>query len=1161
MRTTTSPRSSAPTLAVAVAVMACLTQAACHRRPTAETPASAVPDGELATIVLSLTTVPSDVACVRVIVAGNQTVARTFDVTPGQPATLTASGLPLGAATVYEETFGAACSSVHANLAATWVSEAPVPVVLRSGQETQVAVVLRRPARLRVTGDFREGAPTLSFVPGNASFGDVAVGTFSADLTFTITNMTANTLPASVSFTGPDAAHFVVVSGSCTSLIPGASCAVVTRFLPISTGSKMAELTVVGSGAGAAVVGNGISALGITLEPRSMEFPDVEVGAASAPYTFTARNRASIPLPLPIAVTGAEAAHFQIAQGGTCVANGTLAPAGTCTILVRFAPTTAGNKCADLTAGQPAGTAGMCGLGVTATRATITPPSASFGQVAVGVPSDPVTFTVRNDTGGSIALAPGITGADPGQFSLTAASTCNGLAQLLPGSSCTLIVRMLPTSAGPKSATLSANSATSATLSGTGFAGGGAAFTPGMKDFGEVVANQRVSPVHLFTLTNLGSGSMQVSLGFTGADAGHFRIVDGGTCPFVPHLPPGQSCTVATMFLPSSGGPKTAFLAALPSFGTAAVSGTGISGTGFVFNPTSFNFGEGVVGAMTSPIATFTVTNHRAQDTSLALGLTGADATHFRIVPGGSCENITRVGPGESCTVNTRFAPASTGVKTAALTAGPAGGAAPLTGTGISESGFVFDPTSVAFGSGFVNVIGPPVVVTVMNAAPTTRSMQLGFSGANADQFRIFAGGTCDTRTSLGAGESCTTRVAFAPTSAGAKSGALTVFPSMHTAPLTGNGVVGTGVVFNPPSFAFGEVVIRNFSPPTTFTVTNTRPGAITPSFTTTGTDAGDFLIVDGGTCFPGVRLNPGASCTVAVRFGPGSMGSKSAALTAGPDHGSAPLTGTGLRTAGIFLEPASVAYGVVGLGSGSTVQLTATNGTTGRLPLSSSFSGPDASQFVRVRPGTGTCENLPDLAGGASCTLDVRFQPTTVGAKTTTLAFGAGPPATLSGTAVVSAIGNLVVRDTATTNPPAGTDGIANSTQWSIQQDFRIGPAAFGDRSATISALGSGPLAGKPWIRTAADSKNFAGAPLATFTVTGRFVYLLVDDRHNVPATGKPAWLDASYTDQGYNAVIAEGTTPRPYSVWRRSVASGSTVTLPTIASAVAPCYLVVVE
>jgi glucose/arabinose dehydrogenase len=158
--------------------------------------------------------------------------------------------------------------------------------------------------------------------------------------------------------------------------------------------------------------------------------------------------------------------------------------------------------------------------------------------------------------------------------------------------------------------------------------------------------------------------------------------------------------------------------------------------------------------------------------------------------------------------------------------------------------------------------------------------------------------------------------------------------------------------------------------------------------------------------------------------------------------------------------------------------------------------------------------------------------------------------------------ISNLVVRDTATTNPPAGTDGIANSAQWSIQTNFANNVVAFGDRTVKVTTVptAANGLLGKSWIRTAADSKNYAGTPLATFTVGGTFVFLAIDNRHNGTGT-KPAWLDATWIDQGYDLTITEGTTARPYSVYRKPVTAGSSVTLPTINSTTAPCYIVIVQ
>jgi hypothetical protein len=125
---------------------------------------------------------------------------------------------------------------------------------------------------------------------------------------------------------------------------------------------------------------------------------------------------------------------------------------------------------------------------------------------------------------------------------------------------------------------------------------------------------------------------------------------------------------------------------------------------------------------------------------------------------------------------------------------------------------------------------------------------------------------------------------------------------------------------------------------------------------------------------------------------------------------------------------------------------------------------------------------------------------------------------------------------------------------------NFQANLTAFGDRTFKVTGVPAGSvLLGKAWIRPAADSKNYTGTPLATFTAGGSFVYLAVENRHNTGA--RPAWLDASYVDQGFDITVSEGTTARPYSVYRRPVAAGSTVALPRIGATTAPCYLVIVQ
>jgi hypothetical protein len=167
------------------------------------------------------------------------------------------------------------------------------------------------------------------------------------------------------------------------------------------------------------------------------------------------------------------------------------------------------------------------------------------------------------------------------------------------------------------------------------------------------------------------------------------------------------------------------------------------------------------------------------------------------------------------------------------------------------------------------------------------------------------------------------------------------------------------------------------------------------------------------------------------------------------------------------------------------------------------------------------------------------------------------GTLCTAAGTCTARGITDLVVNDTS-----GGNDGIPNNTQWTILGNFvgGTGVRAFGDRTFTIAPLpaAASHLAGKPWIRTAADSKSYAAtATLATATVTGSSVYLAVDSRHATTfLTG------AGFAVEPYSITVNEGATPRTYRVWKKAVASpGTTFSFPRIGATTAPCYIVIVQ
>jgi hypothetical protein len=228
--------------------------------------------GYAATVVLAITSVPSDVSCIEVSVTGSQSSTQRFDVTPSQSASLSLIGLPSGAVTIYERAFAVGCSQVTASSIPTWVAVAPAAVALVAGQASTVTIVLGRPSQIQITNDFQDTTATpLTFTPSPLAFGNVTVGTTST-LAMTIKNTgTSSTVVPTMAGGGSDISQFGIMAGggtTCspgtTSLAAGASCTLQVAFAPTSAGAKSAMFTFGGSPAVATVTLTGTAVASTT---------------------------------------------------------------------------------------------------------------------------------------------------------------------------------------------------------------------------------------------------------------------------------------------------------------------------------------------------------------------------------------------------------------------------------------------------------------------------------------------------------------------------------------------------------------------------------------------------------------------------------------------------------------------------------------------------------------------------------------------------------------------------------------------------------------------------------------------------------------------------------------------------------------------------------
>lgn len=229
------------------------------------------------------------------------------------------------------------------------------------------------------------------------------------------------------------------------------------------------------------------------------------------------------------------------------------------------------------TPSTPQCSAGTCVGGVL----SIAPASQPFGSIVVGQSSPATTFVVTNtgtgDTGILTALVAGSS-----EFGVTA-NTCS-TTKLSSNQTCSVSIRLSPTSTGEKSATLqvtaSPGGSLSAALTGAGLGPAALAIDPATFTFATAVTGGSTSTTTGLTIKNTGAVAAGTTLGLaatlTGANASDF-VISTNTC--TGSLSASGSCAVVLAFKPAAlnSGSKTATLVVSATPGgvaTAVLAGT-----------------------------------------------------------------------------------------------------------------------------------------------------------------------------------------------------------------------------------------------------------------------------------------------------------------------------------------------------------------------------------------------------------------------------------------------------------------------------------------------------------------------------------------------------------------------------------------------------------
>jgi hypothetical protein len=389
--------------------------------------------------------------------------------------TVTATGLNT-AIMLWSTNRGHAGSAVNTGGTSWSASSIPLEPGLNLITLTAVSPTDSNEASVSLTVNLAELDPVISVTPPSLSFGTVAVGNMSSMQNVTVQNNgSADLVLGTVTRSGTSPNQFQQSNDLCSgqTLAPTATCTVGIKFAPTSSGAKDATLQIPSNDPVTPLVsvpldgtGSGGATPVIFVSPTTLPFGTLAVGSVSSKLTVTVQNTGASDLILgTITRSGANPDQFQKAAQNDLCSGVTLIPTATCTVGIKFAPTSSGAKNATLlipsndpVTPQVTVTLTGTGSGGAAPEITVTPTPPTplaFGTVSVGTVSAKLNVTIKNDgTAGLVIGAITRGGTSPNQFQKAAQNDLCSNTTLAPGLTCTVGIKFAPTSTGAKDATL-----------------------------------------------------------------------------------------------------------------------------------------------------------------------------------------------------------------------------------------------------------------------------------------------------------------------------------------------------------------------------------------------------------------------------------------------------------------------------------------------------------------------------------------------------------------------------------------------------------------------------------------------------------------------------------------------------------------------------------
>ncbi len=825
---------------------------------------------------------PASVSFGNVAVGSNG--QQTVTVTNTGNASTTISALA-ASGTGFSVTGLATPVTIAANQSASFTAQfTPTISGAASGSITVSSTASNSTLSIPLSGSGTQGSLTAN--PLTVGFGNVMVG---ANGTSSVTLTNSGSASISISQANVSGTGFSI-SGMATpmTLAAGQGTSFTAKFAPTAAGAATGSISLTSNSPNSPLVigltGAGVaSSSTLGASPASVSFGNVAVGS-NGQQTVTVTNTGNASA--TISALAASGTGFSVTGLATPV---TIAANQSVSFTAQFTPTISGAASGSITVSSTASNSTLSiPLSGSGTQGSLTanPLTVGFGNVMVGA-NGTSSVTLTNSGSASISISQAnVSGTG---FSISGMATPMTLAA---GQGISFTAKFAPTAAGAATGSISLTSNSPNSPLVIGLTGTGVASQPQITinptsiSFGNEIVGSSMSQT--VSVSNPGNAALTVS---QLAVSGPGYKVNGPTMPMT--INAGSSASFSAVFAPTSAGSASGSISvvsnAAGSPATIAMSGTGTASQ-LGASPSAVAFGSVSTGSMGSQ--TITLTN--SGSASLTISQATASGAGFGIT--GIATPLT-INPGQVATFTAQFAPTSAGNATGSISIVSSAPNSPLTialtGTG-TQPQIAATPSTAAFGNVSTGTSNSQTI-TVSNGGSASLSISsVSVTGAGFNISGISAPLT------IAAGKNATFNAVFAPATAGAVSGSITLANnspnSPMSIPLSGTGIASTKLLgLSTTSLSFGNV---NDGSSSSLSVALTNNGNANVTISNVGANSAAFS-ASGVTS--GEMLTPNQSVTVTVLFAPSTAGAVNGSVTISSDATNSPATisvsGTGVST------------------------------------------------------------------------------------------------------------------------------------------------------------------------------------------------------------------------------------------------------------------------